>query len=135
MYGMKTSTATTDKHHLGHKLQMVREISCMKQSTLARATGLSQQYISKLEQSAYIPEDVLNKLALAMEVKPDTIRNFDKEKALYYQNEYSVNDNGVNQQNNSQIFNYHEPIHIVRELLEKLLTGEKGKDENPGQDQ
>ena len=131
---MKTSTATTNKHHLGHKLQLVREIKCMKQSTLAKATGLSQQYISKLEQSADIPDDVLQKLASAMDVKPDTIRNFDKEKALYTQKEYTVNDNGINQQNNSHLFNHHDPIHIVRELLEKLLTGEKGKDENAGQD-
>jgi transcriptional regulator with XRE-family HTH domain len=75
--------------HLGRNTQRVREIIGMKQSTLARNVGMSQQNISKLEQSSVIPDETLELLAKGLGVTPEFIKNFNEEKAIYnIQNTY-----------------------------------------------
>jgi transcriptional regulator with XRE-family HTH domain len=55
---MATETQSREMH-LGRKISRIRELRGMKQETLAAALGVSQQAISKLEQSEYIDDEKL----------------------------------------------------------------------------
>lgn len=116
------------KVHLGHNVQRVREIVGYKQVTLAEMVKLSQQSISKWEQSADIPDEILEKLATGLGVTVEFIKNFKEEKAIY--NIQSNIKYEGNSSNNSQAYyptiNNH-PIDKVVELFEKLLQNEKEK--------
>lgn len=114
--------------HLGRKVQRVREIIGMKQMALAEVTGMSQQNISKLEQSESIADDTLEKLAKGLGVTADFIKSFDEEKAVYnIQTNITCSDHAVNNQNNQHTIHNHSPIDKVAELFEKLLQSEKEK--------
>ncbi len=69
--------------HIGRKISRIREIRGMKQETLASELGVSQQAVSKMEQSDRIDEDVLARVASALGVTPDTVRNYSDEAAVY----------------------------------------------------
>jgi len=47
--------------HIGRKISKIGELRGMKQETLATKLGISQQAISKIEQSAEVEEDALIK--------------------------------------------------------------------------
>ncbi len=49
--------------HIGRKISKIRELKGMKQETLASELGISQQAVSKIEQSADVEEDALIKIA------------------------------------------------------------------------
>ena len=116
------------KKHRGRQLQRVREMLGVKQYTLASKANLSQQYISKLEQSETIADDVLDNLAEALGVPSDLIKNFDEEKAIY-----NIQSNNVYQDhssNNSQAYNpiiNNNPIDTISDLFQKLLQSEREK--------
>ena len=87
---------------------------------------MSQQNVSKLEQSAVIPEDTLERLAQGLGVSPEFIKNFNEEKAVYnIQSNTVLNDNSLNQYQPT-IYNPSEVDKIVQ-LFEKLLQSEKEK--------
>lgn len=75
--------------HLGKKITRLRELRNIKQETLADALGISQQAVSKLEQSEMIEDTTLDRVAKALGVTSDAIRNFDEEKTIMnIQNNY-----------------------------------------------
>ena len=110
--------------HLGRNVQRTREILGMKQLTLADITGMSQQNISKLEQSEFIVDETLDKLAKGLGVSVEFIKNFSEEKTIYnIQNNY---DHSTNHQNYQPTIN-NDPVDKVVELFEKLLKREQEK--------
>jgi transcriptional regulator with XRE-family HTH domain len=120
------ATEPTEKSpvHLGRNVQRTREILGMKQLTLADITGMSQQNISKLEQSAFIVDETLDKLAKGLGVSVEFIKNFSEEKTIYnIQNNY---DQSTNHQNYQPTIN-NNPVDKVVELFEKLLKSEQEK--------
>jgi len=48
--------------HIGRKISKIRELKGMKQETLASELGISQQAVSKIEQSADVDGEALEKL-------------------------------------------------------------------------
>lgn len=75
--------------HIGRKISRIREIRGMKQEALAYELGISQQAISKMEQSERIEDETLSRVANALGVTPETIRNYSDEAAIYnIQNNY-----------------------------------------------
>jgi transcriptional regulator with XRE-family HTH domain len=54
--------------HIGRKISRIRELRGMKQEALAAELGISQQAVSKIEQSAEVEEESLNKIAKALGV-------------------------------------------------------------------
>lgn len=100
--------------HLGYNLQRIREMLGMKQSALADNVGMSQQNISKLESSADIPEDTLEKLAVGLGINVELIKNFNEDKAIY--------NISCNFSDNAMLNNY-PTIHPIEEL--KKLHEEK----------
>ena|ERR1700753_1659060 len=114
--------------HIGRKIARIRELRGMKQEALASELGISQQAVSKIEQSDKIEEEVLEKLAVALGVSPDAIKNYSDEAVIYnIQNNYegsTLNHSSNYQYNHACTFN---PIEKVVELYERLLTAEREK--------
>ena len=50
-------------NHIGKKISRLRELKGLKQDAIAIELGISQQAVSKLEQSETIEDDVLEKIA------------------------------------------------------------------------
>jgi len=67
----------TEKPHLGRNVSRIRTAREMKQETLAKALGISQQAVSRMEQRAIIKEDSLTKIAEILDVPLATIKACD----------------------------------------------------------
>lgn len=98
----------------------------MKQEALALAIGVSQQTISNIENSEEVEEEVLLKIAEALEVSVEGIRNFNEETVLnIISNTFTSNDTStLNAINIQPSFN---TVDKIVELYERLLQAEKDK--------
>jgi transcriptional regulator with XRE-family HTH domain len=116
------STAT--KNHIGRKISRIRELRGMKQEALAVVLGISQQAVSNIEKSEIVEEDTLNKIAEALGVSVEGIKNFNEETVLnIISNTFTSNDSStINAINVQPTFN---PLDKVIELYERLLQAEK----------
>jgi len=115
---------TPRKKHIGRNLQKVRVYLGVKQDALARDVGMSQQAISKIEQQDEIEDEPLRKIAEALGVSPELIRNFDEEKAVYNINNFRDN---TLEQGATAIAQQFNPVEKIVELYERLLTSEREK--------
>lgn len=103
--------------HIGRKIGRIRELRGIKQEALASELGISQQSISKIEQSEAVEEETLDKVAKALGVTAQTIKNFSEDAIINYFHDQSY-------------FNYQctfNPLDKVIELYERLLQAEKDK--------
>lgn len=121
------STATP---HIGRKISRIRELRGMKQETLAEELGISQQSVSQMEQNENLEDEKLDKVAKALGVSKEAIKNFSEEAILnIIGNTYQVD--------NSSAVNYGctfnpidkimEQSDKIEELYKKLLEAEKEK--------
>ena len=115
--------------HIGQKISRIRELRGMKQEALASELGISQQAVSKIEQSAEIEDDALEKIAKALGVNSDAIRNYSDEATInFIANTY--NDNAASY---GHYYNFSPIEKIVTlydekvALLERLLASEREK--------
>ncbi len=67
---MKTSAKPS---HIGRKISKIHELRGMKQEALAMAIGVSQQTISNIANSEEVEENMLLKIAEALEVTAEGI--------------------------------------------------------------
>ena len=72
---MEMTTRPNNKH-IGRKISRIREIKGIKQDALAIELGVSQQTISKIEQSEEVENLTLEKIANALGVTVEGIKNF-----------------------------------------------------------
>ena len=119
---MDTSTKPT---HLGRKISRIRELRGMKQDTLAAELGISQQAVSKLEQSEEIEDSTLEKVAKALGVTAAGIKSFNEE-AIFNIISNTFTDNSSNNNNYLCTIN---PLDKIIELYERLLASEREKNE------
>jgi transcriptional regulator with XRE-family HTH domain len=106
------------EYHLGRKVQRLRELTGIKQTSLSRLTGFSQQYISKLEQSVYIPEEILEKLATGLGLTADLIKHFDEERAiLSIQNNFFFQEANANSQGTSELEQFDRALLLFDRIL------------------
>ncbi|MBS9525787.1 helix-turn-helix transcriptional regulator [Litoribacter alkaliphilus] len=116
------NTAPIPTMHIGRKISRIRELRGMKQDTLAAELGISQQAVSKLEQSADIEEDRLEQVAKVLGVKKEAIKAFSEEAVF--------NIMGNTYHDNASSLNYgctFNPVDKIVELYERLLLAEKEK--------
>ncbi len=66
----------TETIHIGRKISKLRELKGIKQETLAAELGISQQAVSKIEQSADVKEEALDKIAKVLGLTLDAICAF-----------------------------------------------------------
>jgi len=113
---MENATKTT-RTHLGRKISRIRELRGMKQDALAAELGISQQAVSKLEQSEEIEDSTLEKVAKALGVTSEGIKHFTEETIF----------NNINNFHDNSIQNNFNPIEKIVELYERLLASEREK--------
>jgi transcriptional regulator with XRE-family HTH domain len=63
----------------------------IKQEILADELGVSQQTVSRMEQSEEVERERLEKVAKILGVSPDTIKNFSEEAVVNYFNTFHDN--------------------------------------------
>lgn len=116
----------TKPKHIGRNISRIRELRGMKQEALAMAIGVSQQTISNIENSEAVEEEKLLKIANALNVSTDAIKNFNEDSILnIVSNSFTSNDNStLNAINIQPNFN---PLDKVVELYERLVQAEKDK--------
>lgn len=89
----------TKTPHIGRKISRLREMRDIKQETLAEALGISQQAISKIEQSEHIEDLTLERIGKVLGFSAETIKNYNDEQTINnIQNNYDTaapnNNNG-----------------------------------------
>lgn len=117
---METATKIS---HIGRKISRIRELRGMKQETLAEELGMSQQAVSKIEQSEIIEEDKLEQIAKALGVTTEAIENYSDEAVFNIMNN-TFQDNSSNNNNYLCTIN---PFEKIVELYERLVQAEKDK--------
>lgn len=117
---------------IGQKIERIRILRGVKQDSLASALGVSQQAISKLEASEQIDDERLEKVAQALNVPVDAIKNFSEEAAINYFNTF--NDSSVSHMianygtyNLNSDEDYAKLVEENKKLYERLLQAEKEK--------
>lgn len=120
--------------HIGRKICRIRELRGMKQEALAFELGISQQAVSKMEQSEKLEDAVLQRVANALGVSPEAVKNYSDEAVIYnIQNNYE----GANTSSGSigifQNCTYNPIDKLIeayeenRRLYERLLASEREK--------
>ena len=113
------------------KISRIREIRGIKQDFLAIELGVSQQTISKIEQSEEVEDSTLEKIAAILGVTVEGIKNFSEEAIFNYFNTFN---DEVTQSFNT----YHgctfnpldklmEALDANKDLYERLLASEREK--------
>ncbi|RYZ83348.1 MAG: XRE family transcriptional regulator [Proteobacteria bacterium] len=113
---------TAKGDHVGHKIVRIRELRGMKQETLASILGVTQQTISRMEQSEQIDDERLKAVADALGVTPEAIRQFNEE-ALFN----NIQNNSDTASNNFIVNYQFNPIDKIVDLYERLLQSEREK--------
>src|SRR5690606_21707424 len=123
----------TRPNHIGRKIGRIRELRGMKQETLAEKLGISQQAVSKIEQSKTIEDDKLEQIAKVLGVTKEGIENFSEDTVLnIISNTFTSNDsstiNAINVQPNFNPLDKVLELYEEKEkLYERLLKAEKDK--------
>jgi len=116
-----------NQRHVGRNLQRIRVYLGMKQEALASDLGVSQQEISKIEQTEKFDDERLGEIASALGVTVDGLKSFNEETILYNTNNFYENcgvKSAVSNTGNNQTFNSF-PVEQVIEIFEKLLDKQK----------
>ncbi|NRF40236.1 helix-turn-helix domain-containing protein [Pedobacter foliorum] len=126
---METSEKT-NKMHLGRKISRIRELRGMKQEALATELGISQQAISKLEQSEEIEDSTLEKIAVVLGVSSEAIKGYSDEAVFNIISNTFHNTSSDNSTLIASSLNYQPTFNTVEkivELYERLLQSEREK--------
>ena len=118
--------------HIGRKISRIRELRGMKQEALAAELNISQQAVSKIEQTAEVEDDVLEKIAKALGITKDAIKNFNEEGVINYFNnfnDHSFNNGAYNAFGCTfnPIEKWMEVVEENKKLYERLLASEREK--------
>ena len=118
--------------HIGRKISRIRELRGMKQEALAAELGISQQAVSKIEQSADVEDVALNKIAVALGITSEAIKNFTEESIFNYFNTFHDH-SGAGAWSTNGTFNFNPIDKLVevfeenKKLYEQLLNSEREK--------
>ncbi len=116
--------------HIGRKISKIRELKGIKQEALATELGISQQAVSKIEQSEEVEDAALEKIANVLGLSPEAIKAFTEE-AVFNIISNTFQDSSSNNNNYMCTFNPMEKIIELYDekvaLLERLLQAEKEK--------
>lgn len=117
-------TETPPKRHVGKNIEKLRTYFGIKQSALGADIGFSQSEISNIEHQEEIEDSLLSKIAIALGVTPEMIKNFDVERAMYQINHVRENNFASG---SSAVTQHINPIEKIVELYERLLKSEREK--------
>lgn len=123
---------TQSTPHIGRKISKLRELRGMKQEALATAMGISQQAISKIEQSPEVEDHALEKIAEVLGLTTEAIKNFSEEAVFNIISNTFHNTSSDNSTLIASSLNYQPTFNTIEkivELYERLLQAEKEKNE------
>lgn len=126
---METSEKTS-RMHLGRKISRIRELRGMKQEALATELGISQQAVSKLEQSEEVEDSTLEKIANVLGVTSQAIKEYSDEAVFNIISNTFHNTSSDNSTLIASSLNYQPTFNTIEkivELYERLLNSEKEK--------
>ena len=66
----------------GYNIKRLREILSVKQNTLAEELNISQQAVSEMEKRTIVSDEMMEKVAKALVIPMDVIKNFNDEVAI-----------------------------------------------------
>jgi transcriptional regulator with XRE-family HTH domain len=118
--------------HIGRKISKIRELRGMKQEALAAELGISQQAISKIEQSPDVDGEALEKIAKVLGVSSEAIKAFTEEAIFNIISNTFHNTSSDNSTLIASSLNYQPTFNTIEkivELYERLLQVEKEKNE------
>jgi transcriptional regulator with XRE-family HTH domain len=105
--------------HIGRKISRIRELRGMKQEALAAELGISQQAVSKIEQSAEVENEALERIAKALGVPVEGIKKFNEEAV------FNIIGNTVNNHDQAAFFNYYPTFNPIEKLVELFEENKK----------
>lgn len=123
------STAPKPRH-IGRNISRIRELRDMKQEALAIAIGTNQQSISIIEGSESVDDEKLKKIAEALGVPAEVIKNFSEEAVFNIMGNTYHNDSSTIKNNNCTFNPLDKLIESYEEnkkLYERLVEAEKEK--------
>lgn len=124
------TTGKTNATNIGRKISRIRELRGMKQETLAAELGVSQQTVSKLEQSEEIEDSTLEKIASVLGVSKEAIKNYSDEVVFNVISNTYHNSSSDHSTLIASSVNYQPTFNTVEkivELYERLLSSEREK--------
>lgn len=118
----------TKSKHIGRNIVRIRELRNIKQETLAKQLGITQQAVSKMEQSETIDEEKLEQIANALGVTVDQIKHFDEERAINnFVRDQNNHDSSINAISVNAVIYYQGHSDKVVELYERIIEADKQK--------
>jgi transcriptional regulator with XRE-family HTH domain len=118
--------------HIGLKIGSVRRLVGITQQELAERLKVTKQAISKLEQTEHVDDERLGKIAVALGVSFEGLKNFNTENVLYYTNNFyekcgvSATNGGMVATGKIETVNTF-PIDHAMKLFEELIKMEREK--------
>ena len=126
-----TMSTSSKPNHIGHKISRIRELRGLKQESLAFELKVSQQTVSKIEQSEAVEEQILEQIAQILGVPVEGIKNFSEEAV------FNIIANTFNNESVAYVENYKcnfnpldkliEAVEENKKLYERLLQSEREK--------
>ncbi len=110
------------KIHEGRNIRHFRELRGIKQESFATELHMSQQNLSRIEQSDTLDDQTLVQIATALGINPETLRNFDPDAAINLIN--NIHDNQFDNSSTAMIYQQFNPLEKISELYERLLQKE-----------
>ncbi len=115
-------TIPQNKIHHGRNVKRFREMFGIKQEILAEQLGLSQQTVSRFESQEELDNETLDKIAKALKIPVEAIKNFSEEAAFgFIANTWSSHDTSSQQ----FYFNFNAIDKIVELYNEKAALYER----------
>jgi transcriptional regulator with XRE-family HTH domain len=116
--------------HIGRKISKIRELKGMKQEYLASELGISQQAVSKIEQSADVDGEALEKIAKILGLSPEAIKAFTEEAIFNIISNTFHNTSSDSSTLIASSLNYQPTFNTIEkivDLYERLLASEREK--------
>jgi len=116
--------AVTPKSNHGANVRRWREWRNIKQDVLAEQIGVSQATLSSYEKKSKLEQEILDKIAKALNIPIEAITELGKDSAI------NIVASTLTANDNAAIINYYpsfNPIDKIVELYDKLLQSEKEK--------
>lgn len=109
--------------HQGRNVRHFRELRGIKQEGFAAELHMSQQNLSRIEQSPDLDDQTLELLANALGINTETLRHFDPDSAINLIN--NIHDNKFDNSSIAMIYQQFNPLEKIIELYERLLKKER----------
>ena len=120
------------KRDVGENIRQLRRMQGMNQRDLAEKMHVTQQTLSNIENSEDVDDATLERVAQALGIPAEIIKNYDHERTI----NYIVSDNTITAEEGDgfvmrkEVINNTNPLDKVTELYERLLSEQKEKYED-----